>query len=151
MKSTSSGPPRELLYRLERLAAFIEGQDRGKTEQASALIEANEPSVSTQIVNETCVNLVRRAGFTAGFTEAEVRETIASFYRRYPVYQLTQATLVNASELRERYSLSFWDSVIVLAALEAGVPRLYSEDMQDGLIVDGRLEIINLFRDADGA
>ena len=116
------------------LYAFIEGQDRGKTEQASALIEANEPSVSTQIVNETCVNLVRRAGFT----EAEVRETIASFYKRYPVYQLTQATLVNASELRERYSLSFWDSVIVSAALEASVPRLYSEDMQDGLIVDGR-------------
>ena len=126
------------------LYAFIEGQDEGKTERAKALIEASEPSVSTQIVNEVCVNLVRRAGFT----EAEIRETVASFYRRYRVYQFTRATLVKASELRERHSLSFWDSLVVSAALGAGVPKLYSEDMQGGLVVEGRLEISNPFSEA---
>jgi predicted nucleic acid-binding protein len=56
------------------LYAFIEGQDRAKTVKASALIRANEPVVSTQVVNETCVNLLRRAAFT----EEDVRGVVAS-------------------------------------------------------------------------
>lgn len=35
--------------------------------------------------------------------------------------------------------------MIVAAALEAGCPTLWSEDMQDGLQVDGRLRIRNPF------
>lgn len=123
------------------LYAFIEGQDRAKTRRASTLIRANEPVVSTQVVNETCVNLLRRAAFT----ENEVRGVVTSFYERYPVYPLTQATLLEASELRGRYAFSFWDSVLVATALQTDVTTLFSEDMQDGLMVKERLEITNPF------
>jgi len=47
--------------------------------------------------------------------------------------------------LRRRYSLSYWDSTIVAAALNSGAEVLYSEDMQHGLTVEGRLEIRNPF------
>ena len=53
----------------------------------------------------------------------------------------------NASRLRQQYSFSFWDSLIIASALEAGVTLLYSEDMQDGILVAGTLEIINLFKE----
>ena len=53
----------------------------------------------------------------------------------------------NASRLRQQYSFSFWDSLIIDSALEAGVTLLYSEDMQDGILVAGTLEIINPFKE----
>ncbi|MCL2939252.1 MAG: hypothetical protein MGU50_23340 [Trichodesmium sp. MAG_R02] len=53
----------------------------------------------------------------------------------------------NASRLRQQYSFSFWDSLIIASALEAGVTLLYSEDMQDGILVAGTLEIINPFKE----
>jgi len=59
------------------------------------------------------------------------------------VVSLGENILLKASDLRNRYSLSYWDSMIVAAALEASCSVLYSEDMQSGLLVDQSLKIIN--------
>ena len=72
----------------------------------------------------------------ASFVEEQIRELVTSFYAKYRVLDLGYNTLISASELRESYSLSFWDSMIVASALEADVSTLYSEDMQDGPIGD---------------
>ncbi|MCE6949951.1 hypothetical protein LAZ29_03305 [Cereibacter sphaeroides] len=45
----------------------------------------------------------------------------------------------------ERYGLSVYDSMIVAAALIAGCNTLWTEDMQDGHVVEGRLRIVNPF------
>jgi len=45
--------------------------------------------------------------------------------------------------MREKYNISYWDSLVVASALESGCTKLYSEDMQEGLVVDGILNIIN--------
>jgi predicted nucleic acid-binding protein len=50
---------------------------------------------------------------------------------------------LQAQQLRENYCFSFWDSLIVAAALKANCETLYSEDMQDGLLVNKTLRIIN--------
>ena len=47
--------------------------------------------------------------------------------------------------LAERYRLSIYDGMIAAAALLAGCDRLWSEDMQDGLVIDGRLRIADPF------
>lgn len=53
--------------------------------------------------------------------------------------------------LCERYKLSIYDSLIIAAALEAKCDTIYSEDMQDGLSVEGlsghKLRIVNPFKD----
>lgn len=49
--------------------------------------------------------------------------------------------------LAERYGFSVYDAMIVAAALHAGCDTLYSEDMHHGLAVEGRLTIVNPFRD----
>jgi predicted nucleic acid-binding protein len=36
-----------------------------------------------------------------------------------------------------------WDSVIVATALKAGCSILYSEDLQNGRIIDGPLTVVN--------
>lgn len=44
-----------------------------------------------------------------------------------------------------RYNLAFYDALMVATALDANCSRYYSEDLQNGLVIDGKLEIINPF------
>ena len=117
------------------LYAFIETDDSIKSATARTLIQKTEPVLSTQVINEVCVNLLRRANFT----EEQVSRLIESFYEKYPVIELSRSVLLMASRLRQRYSLSFWDSTMVASALGAGVSILYSEDMQHRLTIEERL------------
>ena len=124
------------------LYAFIESDDPAKSAAARGLIAEIEPIVSTQVVNEVCVNLLRRAAFS----EDQIGRLISSFYQRYVVVELGQPVMMVASRLRSRYSLSFWDSMIVAAALQAGASVLYSEDMQHGWQLEEQLRVLDPFR-----
>lgn len=97
--------------------------------------------VSTQVINEVCTNMIRKHQSS----EQEIRDFIGDFYTLYQVIELNQAQLLHASKLREQYSLSFWDGLIIASALQSTVPILYSEDMQDGLVIEQRLQIVNPF------
>jgi predicted nucleic acid-binding protein len=70
---------------------------------------------------------------------------IHSYYRKYPVVMLDEAVQITASQVREQLSLSFWDSLIVAAALHSGAIILYTEDMQDGLTINDQLTVHNPF------
>ncbi len=123
------------------LYALIVGSTPVKTAKANALLNLNTPIVSTQVINEVSRNLIRKARFS----DDKIEQVINSFYNKYHVIQLSRNILLVATQLRKTYSVSFWDSVIVSAALESGVSILYSEDMQHGLVVEGRLTIVNPF------
>lgn len=125
------------------LYAFIDGQDPVKNHQAVAQIKATPVIfLSTQVINEVCTNMIRRKNSS----EQELRDFIDDFYTLYHVIELDHAQLLHASGLRERYSLSFWDSLIIASALKSNVPLLYSEDMQDGLVIEQQLTIVNPFK-----
>ena len=124
------------------LYAFIDQNEPQKLARARQLIRQSEPVVSTQILNEVCYNLMRKAGFSG----PRIGRVIRSFYARYVVVPVGKDTMLDAVSLRNRYSFSFWDSLVVAAALQANCSILYSEDMQDGLLVEARLRIINPFQ-----
>jgi len=79
------------------LYAFIEMDDTTKSATARMLIQGSEPVISTQIINEVCVNLLRRANFT----EEQVSRLVESFYEKYQVLELTKPVLLMASQLRQ--------------------------------------------------
>lgn len=127
------------------LYAFTVGDDPEKTVRAKTLIETQSTVfVSTQVINEVCINLVKKARFS----EQQVQQLIESFYAKYVVSEFSKPLLLKASALREQYALSFWDSLIVASALAINTPVLYSEDMQDGLTIESRLRIINPFKES---
>ncbi|MFQ4136456.1 PIN domain-containing protein [Nodosilinea sp. PGN35] len=115
--------------------------DLHKAQVSNHLINAPGVVVNTQVINEVCVNLVKKARFD----EFQVQTLIQDFYSGCRVITSDQTLLTLASETRNRYSLSFWDGLIVAAALTANVAILYSEDMQDHLRVFDQLTIINPF------
>jgi predicted nucleic acid-binding protein len=45
-----------------------------------------------------------------------------------------------------KYRFSYWDSLILAAALESTCSFVYSEDLQDGQRIENRLTVINPFK-----
>jgi predicted nucleic acid-binding protein len=121
--------------------AFIKQQAVEKAVIARTLISQSKIVVSTQVINEVCFNLLRKTNVS----ESYLHSLILSFYKKYQVVTLDQGILLESSQLRGHYRLSFWDSIIVASALSVPVECLYSEDLQHGLRVNNQLSIINPF------
>jgi predicted nucleic acid-binding protein len=62
------------------------------------------------------------------------------------VFDLTRDVFLTASEIRLNYSISYYDSIIISTAINAGCEILYSEDMQNNQIINQKLKIINPFQ-----
>ncbi|AFY50362.1 putative nucleic-acid-binding protein, contains PIN domain [Nostoc sp. PCC 7524] len=97
--------------------------------------------VSTQVINEVCANLIRKAGFD----NSQIQNLIEDFSEGCEILPVSLETLQYAVKLRSHYLLSFWDSLIVASAVLGQASVLYSEDMQDGLIIENFLQIVNPF------
>jgi predicted nucleic acid-binding protein len=54
-------------------------------------------------------------------------------------------TITQALALAQKYKYSYYDSLILAAALSAGCETLATEDMQHGQVVEGLLTIRNPF------
>jgi predicted nucleic acid-binding protein len=114
--------------------------DRNSEKRIAALqlIESKDAVLSTQVINEVCCNLLRKANYS----EAEIQQTICNFQARYTILNVTADIIRHASSLRGSYSFSYWDSLIIATAINADCAVVYSEDMQNGLNIDN-LTIIN--------
>jgi predicted nucleic acid-binding protein len=121
------------------LYAFLDTGEAEKSVRAKEILKQTEPILSVQVINEICVNLIKKAGFT----EAQISQLVEALYEKYPIIEMDESILLDASQLRQEYALSFWDSMVVACALTAEADILYSEDMQDGLIIRETLEIKN--------
>lgn len=87
---------------------------------------------------------LRKAERQGRLTAEEVTTRFEEVVQLFSVRPPTALVLERSSTLYERYSLSHWDSLLVAACQEAGVARLYSEDMQDGADYDG-VKVVNPF------
>jgi predicted nucleic acid-binding protein len=125
------------------LYAFVANPgEEMKHDHARALVETVSPCViSSQVVVEVCNNLLRKAGMT----EAELMPVVEDLYRRYDVRDTGLDCHRTASRLRSAHAFSYWDSLIVASALDAGCHTLYTEDMQHGQMIDAHLRITNPF------
>jgi predicted nucleic acid-binding protein len=59
------------------------------------------------------------------------------FFSKFQIVLPTPELILSATALHRTRSLSFWDAMIVQAAITSGCDTLYSEDMQSGEIVNG--------------
>ena len=62
------------------LYAFIQTQDQNKTATAKNIIQTSRIVISSQVINEVCVNLIKKAQFD----EASILNLIESFYSKVP-------------------------------------------------------------------
>jgi predicted nucleic acid-binding protein len=121
------------------LVLYLLSADEDKANTAEALL-AQGGLVSVQVLNEA-VSVCRRK---LSLTWPEVHELLETVRAYCEVLPLSLATHERALYLAARYQLSIYDALICAAAQQAGATVLYSEDLQDGLVL-GELTVRNPF------
>ena len=109
-----------------------------KREAARALISRTVKEdagvISFQVVQEFFSVGFRR--FDPPMTPSEAQEYLAVTFAQFRTVHSSYLLYQRALELFRRHSLSWYDSLIVAAALEADCRILYSEDFQHGQTFD---------------
>lgn len=80
------------------LYAFLDTGEPQKSARAKALFQETEPMLSVQVINEVCVNLIKKAEFS----EEQISQLIESFYEKYPIVELDESILLTASPVAPR-------------------------------------------------
>lgn len=130
------------------ILVYVVGQKDERTAQAEVLV-ANGGMVSVQVLNELA-SVSRRK---LGMSWEEIGDALAAIRVLCPSpMPLTIETHDAGVRIAENYGFQFYDALIAAAALEAECSTLYSEDFQDGQVIEGRLTVRNPFvRDAGRA
>ena len=127
---------------------LLEARDDAAKQQIALELLRNLPTsvsilVSVQVINEFHWTLTRK--YRLADDVALDKATNGIIALTSAVLPLDLDTYLEASNIRKRYNLSFWDSLIVASALRAGCTTLYTEDLNHGMIVGKKLHIVNPF------
>ena len=122
--------------------AFVNDARAAKARQ----LLQDRPALSVQSLKEFS-NVVRRKLGRDWRWLNEALEAIRVFCPS--ILPITLETHSEALRLAERYGYSIFDSLIVASAIQSGSETLWSENMQHGMVIDGRLRIANPFRPED--
>ena len=122
------------------IVLYLASGDLLKADRAQELV-AEGGTINVQVLNEIA-NISRRK---MGLSWAETRNFLLMIRGLLKVEPMTIEIHDVGISLAERYQLSVYDSMIVSAALSAECDTLLSEDLQDGLLINGRLRVLNPF------
>ena len=100
--------------------------------------------LTNQVIGEF-LNVVRTKAIVS---LAEGRRAATDWCHLFPLAATSTDQLIAASSLSERYRLQFWDAVVLIVAGGAGAKYLLTEDMQDGVQIDG-VTTLNPFNPAN--
>jgi predicted nucleic acid-binding protein len=122
------------------IVLYLASEDLLKADRAQELVSEGG-TISVQVLNEIA-NVSRRK---MGLSWAETRNFLSMIRGLLKVEPVTIEIHDLGISLAERYQLSVYDSMIVSAALFAECDTLISEDLQNGLFINGRLRVLNPF------
>jgi predicted nucleic acid-binding protein len=121
---------------------YVVSGDAAKADRAEMRL-AEGDTISMQVLNEI-TNVARRK---MRLSWSQTHAFLTAVRGLLLVQPVTVATHAIGIEIAERSRLSIFDAMVVAAALQAGCDTLWSEDMQDGMLLEGRLRIVDPFRD----
>lgn len=128
-----------LLYAHDRSAGVKHNRARQLLER---LWTSGEGVLSTQVLQELCINLRRK--IARPLAVEETRQIIQD-YLSWEIVVNTPASTLHALEIEVRYKISFWDALVLHAAESAGAAVVYSEDLSTGQKY-GAVQVVNPLR-----
>jgi predicted nucleic acid-binding protein len=120
---------------------YLASGDAVKADRAEAAIAAGG-AISVQVLNELA-NVARRK---MRMSWQDTHAFLSTVRGLLTVHPLTVEIHKTGLALAERYNLAIYDAMIAASALNADCDTLWSEDIQHGMVLDGRLRIANPFR-----
>jgi predicted nucleic acid-binding protein len=93
------------------------------------LWSSGEGCLSIQVLQEFYVTVTEK--LSPGLTAARAREDVQSLFVWKPI-PVDPMVMETAWHIQSRFKISWWDSLIVSAALQAGCRYLLTEDLPEG-------------------
>ncbi len=112
-----------------------------KADIANRVLFEQHTIISTQVINEFVNTSFRKLRLP----DEQVKQATTELIQSFRVVSFAANTQLKALDIKARYKLQYYDSLIVATALENDCDILYSEDMQHELVIDNQLKIINPF------
>jgi predicted nucleic acid-binding protein len=112
------------------------------SEQAAGFFDC---VVSTQVLNELCNIFTKKYPVPVD----EIQRLLTSIRGNCELITVTEDFVTEALNYHHKFSISYFDALMVVAALKADSKYLVTEDMRDGLVIDGTLTILNIFNHTD--
>lgn len=127
------------------LVYLFDADSSDKRKKARALFrkhsEAGDILLSTQVLQEFYVAVTRK--LARPLEVAAAAQAVSSF-AELPLVQIDSKMILSAIHRSRNNQLSFWDALVVQAAIEGHASTLYSEDMQHGQMLD-TVRVVNPF------
>jgi predicted nucleic acid-binding protein len=123
---------------------YTYSDEEEKREKAIKIIKDNENKdfiISLQVVNEFINTLKKKFDKSP----AEIRNALEEIESAFTIRDLSLDLIKDAVRISERYLLSYYDSLIISAALASNCSTLYTEDLHHSQTIDDKLKILNPF------
>jgi predicted nucleic acid-binding protein len=105
-------------------------------------LEIQDPIYSLQVIQELSNILNKKFQLNWGQILLAIEELVENYSIVTNNFQIVKS----ACKLANKYQFSFYDSLIISAALEANCNILYTEDLQHNQLIENKLRIVNPFK-----
>ena len=129
------------------LVYAYDSSEKEKHSKASRLLKdlwnSQVGVLSIQVLSEFYVIVTQKV--ERPISSSEAKAIIEDYLFSWEVIEPRRDTLLLSIEAANKYKFHFWDAMIFVAAKEANVIRIYTEDFQHNLEIEG-IKFINPFR-----
>jgi len=113
-----------------------------KKDMSLSILERKNIVINTQVINEFIWVMHRKYAVNI----EQLKVLADRFWQKFEVALIKEGSISKALSIVKNHNYAYWDSLILAAALENNCSILYSEDMQDGQVIEERIRIINPFK-----
>lgn len=122
------------------VVVYAFAKDEAKIAIAEGILE-KQPTISVQVISEF-LNVCRTK---LGMDLPTRHELAAELIAGCNVVSLDPRVVEKAMEIEAQTQISYWDALVVAAALLSGCDTLYTEDLETGRTFEGQLTVVNPF------
>jgi predicted nucleic acid-binding protein len=126
-----------LIYSIDKHSKLKQQKARQAIEP---ILKDGRAIISTQVIEEAYVVAVKKLRIPP--LDAKRWTKLLS---RFPVFQISYQTVMEAIDCSILEQLSFWDSLLIASAEEAGCAEIYTEDLSHGQVIRG-VRVVNVLR-----
>ena len=123
------------------LVYFISNEKKKKVRAREIIFSSEEVYVSSQIISEFISVCFSKKLLSAD----EIISIVNQLIEALNFVAVEESTIKKALQIKHKLGFSFWDCLVISSALENNCSILYTEDLQEGQIIENTLTIINPF------
>ncbi len=118
---------------------YLVDNDLEKKQKTSSLLLDEKSYISTQVINENVNICLKKLKLTKDETFIHGKFLIEKFN----LVLIDKEIIYKAFEIMNKYLYNYWDCLIISTAIKCNSTILYSEDMQNNQMIEGKLKIVN--------